>query len=109
MEPYLPCGNSRVSLGIAIACGLISIIRSPLHELWRIVAAAGLSTTVTINSALVWWAGYSSPTGTNAAEVYFHCRESYPSRKAALFLQIERRLYQLMDLQVATQIPLVSQ
>ena len=32
-----------------------------------------------------------------------------PSRKAALFFQIDRRLYGLMDLQVASQIPLVSQ
>lgn len=32
-----------------------------------------------------------------------------PSRKAALFFQIDRRLYELMDLQVASQIPLVSQ
>ena len=32
-----------------------------------------------------------------------------PSRKAALFFQIDRRLYALMDLQVASQIPLVAQ
>jgi hypothetical protein len=32
-----------------------------------------------------------------------------PSRKAALFFQIDRRLYELMDLQVASQIPLVVQ
>ena len=32
-----------------------------------------------------------------------------PSRKAALFFQIDRRLYELMDLQIASQIPLVSQ
>ena len=32
-----------------------------------------------------------------------------PGRKAALFFQIDRRLYALMDLQVASQIPLVSQ
>jgi septal ring factor EnvC (AmiA/AmiB activator) len=32
-----------------------------------------------------------------------------PARKAALFFQIDRRLYALMDLQVASQIPLVSQ
>ena len=32
-----------------------------------------------------------------------------PSRKVALFFQIDRRLYELMDLQVASQIPLVSQ
>lgn len=32
-----------------------------------------------------------------------------PSRKAALFFQVDRRLYALMDLQVASQIPLVSQ
>ena len=32
-----------------------------------------------------------------------------PSRKAALFFQVDRRLYQLMDLQVASRIPLVSQ
>jgi hypothetical protein len=32
-----------------------------------------------------------------------------PSRKAALFFQIDRRLYELMDLQVASQIPLVAQ
>ena len=32
-----------------------------------------------------------------------------PSRKAALFFQVDRRLYELMDLQVAAQIPLVSQ
>lgn len=31
-----------------------------------------------------------------------------PSRKAALFFQIDRRLYELMDLQVASQIPLVA-
>ena len=31
------------------------------------------------------------------------------SRKAALFFQVDRRLYGLMDLQVASQIPLVSQ
>ena len=31
-----------------------------------------------------------------------------PSRKAALFFQVDRRLYALMDLQVASQIPLVS-
>jgi hypothetical protein len=32
-----------------------------------------------------------------------------PGRKAALFFQIDRRLYALMDLQVASQIPLVAQ
>lgn len=32
-----------------------------------------------------------------------------PSRKAALFFQVDRRLYELMDLQVASQIPLVAQ
>ena len=32
-----------------------------------------------------------------------------PARKAALFFQIDRRLYVLMDLQVASQIPLVAQ
>lgn len=32
-----------------------------------------------------------------------------PARKAALFFQIDRRLYALMDLQVASQIPLVAQ
>lgn len=32
-----------------------------------------------------------------------------PSRKAALFFQVDRRLYELMDLQVAAQIPLISQ
>jgi len=32
-----------------------------------------------------------------------------PSRKAALFFQVDRRLYALMDLQVASQIPLVAQ
>ena len=31
-----------------------------------------------------------------------------PSRKAALFFQVDRRLYELMDLQVASEIPLVS-
>lgn len=30
-----------------------------------------------------------------------------PGRKAALFFQIDRRLYALMDLQVATQVPLL--
>ena len=32
-----------------------------------------------------------------------------PGRKAALFFQIDRRLYALMDLQVSSQIPLVAQ
>lgn len=32
-----------------------------------------------------------------------------PSRKAALFFQVDRRLYELMDLQVASQVPLVAQ
>ena len=32
-----------------------------------------------------------------------------PSRKAALFFQVDRRLYELMDLQVASQIPLIAQ
>jgi len=32
-----------------------------------------------------------------------------PGRKAALFFQIDRRLYALMDLQVASQIPLIAQ
>ena len=32
-----------------------------------------------------------------------------PSRKAALFFQVDRRLYQLMDLQIASEIPLISQ
>jgi len=32
-----------------------------------------------------------------------------PSRKAALFFQVDRRLYELMDLQVASQIPLFAQ
>jgi hypothetical protein len=32
-----------------------------------------------------------------------------PGRKAALFFQVDRRLYALMDLQVASQIPLVAQ
>lgn len=32
-----------------------------------------------------------------------------PSRKAALFFQIDRRLYELMDLQIASEIPLIAQ
>ena len=32
-----------------------------------------------------------------------------PARRAALFFQVDRRLYELMDLQVASQIPLVAQ
>ena len=32
-----------------------------------------------------------------------------PGKKAALFFQIDRRLYALMDMQVTTQIPLVTQ
>jgi hypothetical protein len=32
-----------------------------------------------------------------------------PGRKAALFFQIDRRLYALMDLQIASEIPLVTQ
>ena len=32
-----------------------------------------------------------------------------PGRKAALFFQVDRRLYALMDLQVSSQIPLVRQ
>ena len=32
-----------------------------------------------------------------------------PSRKAALFFQIDRRLYALLDMQVASQIPLIVQ
>jgi hypothetical protein len=32
-----------------------------------------------------------------------------PGKKAALFFQIDRRLYELMDLQVASQVPLVIQ
>ena len=32
-----------------------------------------------------------------------------PSRKAALFFQVDRRLYGLIDLQIASQIPLVAQ
>jgi hypothetical protein len=32
-----------------------------------------------------------------------------PGKKAALFFQIDRRLYALMDLQVASEIPLVTQ
>jgi hypothetical protein len=32
-----------------------------------------------------------------------------PGRKAALFFQIDRRLYGLMDLQIASQVPLVAQ
>jgi hypothetical protein len=32
-----------------------------------------------------------------------------PSRKAALFFQVDRRLYALMDLQMASQIPLIAQ
>ena len=32
-----------------------------------------------------------------------------PGKKAALFLQIDRRLYALMDLQVASEVPLVLQ
>lgn len=32
-----------------------------------------------------------------------------PARKAALFFQVDRRLYALMDLQVASQIPLIAQ
>jgi len=32
-----------------------------------------------------------------------------PGKKAALFLQIDRRLYELMDLQIAAQVPLVLQ
>ncbi len=35
--------------------------------------------------------------------------KAIPGRKAALFFQIDRRLYALMDLQVASQIPLVTQ
>ena len=32
-----------------------------------------------------------------------------PSRKAALFFQVDRRLYALLDMQVASQIPLIVQ
>ncbi|HKR22745.1 MAG TPA: hypothetical protein VJS17_09130 [Pyrinomonadaceae bacterium] len=32
-----------------------------------------------------------------------------PARKAALFFQIDRRLYALMDLQIAAQVPLIAQ
>ena len=32
-----------------------------------------------------------------------------PGKKAALFFQIDRRLYMLMDLQVASEVPLVAQ
>ena len=32
-----------------------------------------------------------------------------PGKKAALFFQIDRRLYALMDLQVASEVPLVIQ
>ena len=32
-----------------------------------------------------------------------------PGRKAALFFQIDRRLYELLDLQVASEIPLLTQ
>jgi hypothetical protein len=32
-----------------------------------------------------------------------------PGKKAALFFQVDRRLYELMDLQVASQVPLVIQ
>ena len=32
-----------------------------------------------------------------------------PGKKAALFFQIDRRLYELMDLQVASAVPLVIQ
>jgi len=32
-----------------------------------------------------------------------------PGKKAALFFQIDRRLYELMDLQVASQVPLIIQ
>jgi len=32
-----------------------------------------------------------------------------PGKKAALFLQIDRRLYELMDLQIASEVPLVLQ
>ena len=32
-----------------------------------------------------------------------------PGKKAAIFFQIDRRLYELMDLQVASQVPLVIQ
>ena len=35
--------------------------------------------------------------------------KALPGRKAALFFQIDRRLYALMDLQVASQIPLITQ
>jgi hypothetical protein len=35
--------------------------------------------------------------------------KAIPGRKAALFFQIDRRLYALMDLQVASEIPLVRQ
>lgn len=35
--------------------------------------------------------------------------KTLPGKKAALFFQIDRRLYELMDLQVASQIPLVIQ
>jgi hypothetical protein len=31
-----------------------------------------------------------------------------PGRKAALFLQIDRRLYELIDLQIASEVPLVA-
>ena len=35
--------------------------------------------------------------------------KALPGRKAALFFQVDRRLYALMDLQVASEIPLVVQ
>lgn len=35
--------------------------------------------------------------------------KTLPGKKAALFFQIDRRLYELMDLQVASQVPLVIQ
>lgn len=38
-----------------------------------------------------------------------HIEQVLPGRKAALFFQIDRRLYALMDLQIAAQVPLVAQ
>lgn len=35
--------------------------------------------------------------------------KAIPGRKAALFFQIDRRLYSLLDLQIASEIPLITQ
>jgi len=55
------------------------------------------------------WVNFQVEEGKTRQKYLPMIAKAIPAKKAALFFQIDRRLYVLMDLQVATLLPLVTQ